>query len=117
MTCIPLDYCPKPFKRYRFYWTNIPVNNTERIKEVASAVPVDDLIDEGYGAVARLLQSEDEQLRMPVKANNFLASISRIDDDRMISWDTNSPTHPTASGSPPIGVDPMKGLVHFEHTG
>ena len=58
----------------------------EPIKETASAVPVDKLLDGGYGAVARLVQDEEEQLMVPVKANAFLASLSRIDDNRMIKY-------------------------------
>lgn len=75
-----------PTKRNRFYWMNIPVNSTDHIKEVASMVSADSLLDEGFGAVARLLQDEDE-MSTPVKANAFLASLSRIDDNRMMKYE------------------------------
>ena len=78
-----------PCKRNRFYWTNIPVKNTNEIKEASSSTSVDgpvSCLDEGYGAVARLLQDEMEQLSVPVKANTFLASLGRIDDNRMIKY-------------------------------
>ena len=62
----------------------MPVNNSEQIKEVASGVSVDGLLDEGYGAIARLLPGGDK--RVTVKSNAFLASLSRIDDGRMSKY-------------------------------
>lgn len=72
-----------PCKRDRFYWTNIRLESSAKIKDVASGVSMDGFLDDDYGAVARLLQDDDEE-DMAVKANTFLASLSRIDDDRMI---------------------------------
>jgi hypothetical protein len=60
----------------------MPVNSSAHVKEVASFQSVDQLLDEGYGAVARLVQGED--MTTTVKANTFLASLSKIDDDRML---------------------------------
>ena len=62
----------------------MPVNNSEQIKEIASGVSVDGLLDEGYGAIARLLPGGDK--RVTVKSNAFLASLSRIDDGRMSKY-------------------------------
>ena len=64
----------------------MPVKSTEAIKLVASAVSIDSLLDEGFGAVARLLMSGEELENLPVKSNAFLASLSRIDDGRMIRY-------------------------------
>ena len=65
----------------------IPVGSSSHITETASAESVDDLLDEGYKAVARLVtKGEDETVSMVVKANAFLASLSRIDDDRMMKY-------------------------------
>lgn len=76
-----------PCKRKRFYWINMPVNSSAPVKEVASFQSVDQLLDEGYGAVARLVQGED--MNTTVKANTFLASLSKIDDDRMLKCKVN----------------------------
>ena len=65
-----------PVKRNRFYWMNLPVESTDAIKQVASAVSVDVILDDGYEATARQLQNEEEKLA-PVKANTFLASLCR----------------------------------------
>jgi hypothetical protein len=59
----------------------LPVNSAEPIKNVASAVSADTCLDDGWKSVARLLPSANEN--MVYKANTFLASTSRIDDDRM----------------------------------
>jgi len=85
-----------PCKRNRFYWTNIRLISSEHIKEVASGVSIDGFLDDGYGAVARLLQCDSEQ-DMPVKSNAFLASLSRIDDDRMIKYKLNDTSGPRTS--------------------
>lgn len=74
-----------PCKRNRFYWTNVRLKSSAKIKDVASGVSLDGFLDEGYGTVARLIQAEDQE-DMPVKSNSFLASLSRIDDDRMIKY-------------------------------
>jgi hypothetical protein len=60
----------------------MPINSSAPVKEVASFQSVDQLLDEGYGAVARLVQGED--MNTTVKANTFLASLSKVDDDRML---------------------------------
>lgn len=62
----------------------MPVKSTERVKSVASGVSIDGLLDDGYEAVARILLRDKELMTTPVKANAFLASLSRIDDSRMI---------------------------------
>lgn len=46
---------------------------------------VDTLLDDGYGAVARLVAGGDDDMTV-VKANAFLASNSRIDDKRMVKY-------------------------------
>jgi hypothetical protein len=65
-------------------WVQLPVNNSAPIKEVASFQSVDQLLEDGFGAVVRLFRDGDTN--MPVKANAFLASSSRIDDDRMLKY-------------------------------
>lgn len=75
-----------PCKRNRFYWMNMPVKCTDHIKDVAFAASIDGLLDEGFGAVARLLLSDKELRSTPVKANAFLSSLSRIDDSRMMKY-------------------------------
>jgi hypothetical protein len=68
----------------------IPVGSSIDITETASAESVDDLLDEGYKAVARLVtRGGDETVSMVVKANAFLASLSRIDDNRMMKCKPN----------------------------
>ena len=75
-----------PCKRSRFYWCNIPVD-TEKYTNVASQVSVDygDILDPGSGLLERLVYDCDEHFTVKtVKANTFLASLSKIDDDRML---------------------------------
>mmetsp|Transcript_4758 Transcript_4758/g.10215 ORF Transcript_4758/g.10215 Transcript_4758/m.10215 type:complete len:375 (+) Transcript_4758:131-1255(+) len=74
-----------PCKRNRFYWINLRLRSSAQIKDVAAGLSLDGFLDEGYGAVARLLQGEDEE-NMPIKSNSFLASLSNIDDDRMVKY-------------------------------
>ena len=68
-----------------FCLTQIPVESSAHIKEVAFAVSVDTLLDDGYGAVERLVAGGDDDMTV-VKANAFLASNSRIDDTRMVKY-------------------------------
>eukprot|EP00984_Skeletonema_dohrnii_P012278 scaffold4963_cov115-Skeletonema_dohrnii-CCMP3373.AAC.8 len=76
-----------PCKRSRFYWCNIPVD-TEKYTNVASQVSVDydGILDPGSGLLERLVYDCDEHFT--VKANTFLASLSKIDDDRMLKCST-----------------------------
>ena len=60
------------------------MNSSAPVKEVASFQSVDQVLDEGYGALARLVQGGD--VNTTVKANTFLASSSRIDDKRMLKY-------------------------------
>mmetsp|Transcript_13810 Transcript_13810/g.23456 ORF Transcript_13810/g.23456 Transcript_13810/m.23456 type:complete len:952 (-) Transcript_13810:60-2915(-) len=79
-----------PCKRSRFYWCNIPVD-TEKYTNVASQVSVDygDILDPGSGLLERLVYDCDEHFTVKtVKANTFLASLSKIDDDRMLKCST-----------------------------
>lgn len=85
-----------PVKRNRFYWINLPVESAESIKLVASAQSIDSLLDNGYGAVARLIDGEDE-MNMTVKSNAFLASLSRIDDNRMMKYKKDNSSASAAS--------------------
>lgn len=75
-----------PCKRNRFYWCNIPVRSIEGIKNVASHVSADVCLDEGFLMSERVLELEGfhEYARAVVKANAFMASSSRINDNRMI---------------------------------
>ena len=76
-----------PAKRLRFYWTNIAVNEY-RHKDITQDVSVDDVLRDGFVAIARILRDPEERYaqvqRSTVKANALLASTSRIDDDRML---------------------------------
>jgi hypothetical protein len=78
----------------------MPVNSSAPIKEVASFQSVDRLLDEGYGAVARLIQGGD--LNTTVKANTLLASLSKIDDDRMLKYKVD------------VGIEQPKNRYHRE---
>ena len=60
----------------------VPVNSSDHIKKVAAFELVDKALDSGYGAVARVLMIGN--MNTQVKANTFLASSSKIDDDRML---------------------------------
>lgn len=60
-----------------------PIDNHSDLKDVASAVSVDSCLEDGWAPIARLIQQADNN--MTVKANAFLASLSRIDDSRMLS--------------------------------
>jgi len=59
-----------------------------RHKDITQDVSVDDVLGDGYLAIARILRDPEEQYsqvqRSTVKANALLASASRIDDDRML---------------------------------
>jgi hypothetical protein len=60
-----------------------PVDSHSGLKDVASAVSVDSCLEDGWAPIARLIPRADNN--MTVKANAFLASLSRIDDSRMLS--------------------------------
>ncbi len=60
------------------------MNSSSPITDVASFQSVDQVLDEGYGAVARLVPGCD--MNTTVKANSFLAPSSRIDDERMLKY-------------------------------
>ena len=106
-----------PVKRNRLYWTNLPVDSAESIKLVASAKSVDSLLDDGYGAVARLIEGEDE-MNMTVKSNAFLASSARIDDNRMMKYKMDNLSASAASNKYKIETysvgerERMMGLPH-----
>lgn len=55
------------------------MNNSDQIRDTASKVSAGSCLDSGWRSIEHLLD-EDVQV---FKANAFLASLSRIDDDRM----------------------------------
>ncbi len=66
----------------------IPLRNSEKYTSVASEVSADydGILDPGYGLVERL--TYDDSTHLTVKANTFLASLTKIDDDRMLKYST-----------------------------
>lgn len=68
----------------------IPLDNVEKYTSVASEVSADydGILDPGYGLVERL--TYDDSAHLTVKANTFLASLTKIDDDRMLKYSTGA---------------------------
>lgn len=62
--------------------------------DVASQVSVDydGILDPGSGIVERLMY--DDSTHLTVKANTFLASLTKIDDDRMLKYSTDDSGQP-----------------------
>ena len=68
-----------PCKRNRIYWTNLPVDflnsDDENVQIQMESVPI---LEGGYQMVGKFCKEISSQV--PVKANTFLASESRLDD-------------------------------------
>lgn len=67
-----------PVRRRRLYYLNIPVAS---IGDEARSVSVESVLDDGYGLVETLIDDGNDY---NIKANTLLASLTRIDDDRMM---------------------------------
>ena len=80
----------------------IPIDNAEKYTTVASQVSVDydGILDPDSGLVERLCFDSDKHL--PVKANTFLACLTKIDDDRMLKVKYSK-----------AGSGPLKKLEHY----
>jgi len=74
--------------------------NKEKVTNVASQISADcdGILDSGYGLLERLVC--DDKRHITVKANTFLASLTKIDDDRMLKYSTGD------SGRTKIKVQP-----------
>jgi len=84
----PIELCASDFspcRRKRLYWTNIPLKSIDPIKDIAAhwAIP-DHFLDNGYMMIEKIVASDAEKECLPIKANTFMATTVRIDDDRMI---------------------------------
>ena len=67
-----------PCRRRRLYYLNIPVAS---IGDEARSVSVESILEDGYGLVETLIDDGNDY---NIKANTLLASLTRIDDDRMM---------------------------------
>ena len=65
----------------------IAQGSKEKVTQVAEQVSADNdgILDPGCGLLERCI---DDSTHDPVKANTFLASLSKIDDDRMLKYTT-----------------------------